>query len=160
VNDLTPGDRTVMARARGLAAACGDGALRAWFRSQDDQGTADAPSSGYLFACATGALQHYVNDLISIIERLGGHPYVQPPALVIPLPPGLDPGQLRGTLLNALEEAASCRREYEDGYCRDCGELPEGVKCGDHSADAAMASMYDLLHEQLQATFGTADGES
>jgi len=65
------------------------------------------------------------------------------------LGPVLDREQL-GTALSALEDAAAYRREYQDGDCADCDALPEGVLCGDHETDEAIASMYDLLHEELQ----------
>jgi hypothetical protein len=61
----------------------------------------------------------------------------------------LDREQL-GTALSALEDAADYRREHEDGFCADCGNLPEGGLCGDHAADETVASMYDLLHDELQ----------
>ena len=61
----------------------------------------------------------------------------------------LDREQL-GTALAALEDAADYRREYQDGDCAGCEELPEGVLCGDHACDEAMAAGYDLLHGELQ----------
>jgi hypothetical protein len=65
------------------------------------------------------------------------------------LGPVLDREQL-GTVLAALEDAAAYRREYQDGDCVDCKALPKGVLCGDHETDEAMASVYDLLHGELQ----------
>jgi hypothetical protein len=74
----------------------------------------------------------------------------QYPPVTFYLPPvPLGRGQL-GTALAALEDAAAFRREYQDGDCADCDALPEGALCGDHDCDEAMASMYDLLHEELQ----------
>jgi hypothetical protein len=70
------------------------------------------------------------------------------------LGPVLDREQL-GTVLAALEDAAGYRREYQDGDCAGCEELPEGVLCGDYDCDRAVASMYDLLHEDLQEHQGT-----
>ena len=55
-----------------------------------------------------------------------------------------------GTALSALEDAADYRREHRDGDCADCEALPKGKWCGDHEADEAVASMYDLLHDDLQ----------
>jgi len=69
------------------------------------------------------------------------------------LGPALDREQL-GTALAALEDAADYRREYRDGDCADCDALPAGVFCGDHEADEAVASMYDLLHGELQERQG------
>lgn len=72
------------------------------------------------------------------------------------LGPVLDREQL-GTVLAALEDAAAYRREYQDGDCADCiterdeqQNWDSGVLCGDHEADEAMASVYDLLHGELQ----------
>jgi hypothetical protein len=75
-----------------------------------------------------------------------------PPVTFYLLPAPLGRGQL-GTALSALEDAAAYRREYQDGDCADCyglDGLSMGVLCGDHACDEAMASMYDLLHEELQ----------
>ena len=86
------------------------------------------------------------------------------------LGPALDREQL-GTVLSALEDAADYRREYQDGDCSDCdgngydaGRPDRGKLCGDHDADEAAASMYDLLHGELQEHQGrdgaaTAAGE-
>jgi hypothetical protein len=77
------------------------------------------------------------------------------PPVTFYLPPvPLGRGQL-GTALAALEDAAAYRREYQDGDCTACDALPEGVLCGDHDCDKAMASVYDLLHEELQEHQGT-----
>jgi len=72
------------------------------------------------------------------------------------LGPVLDREQL-GTVLSALEDAADYRREYQDGDCSDCdgngydaARPDRGKLCGDHDADEAVASMYDLLHGELQ----------
>jgi hypothetical protein len=74
----------------------------------------------------------------------------QYPPVTFYLPPvPLGRGQL-GTALAALEDAAAYRREYQDGDCPGCEELPEDVLCGDHDCDKAMASVYDLLHGELQ----------
>lgn len=80
------------------------------------------------------------------------------------LGPALDREQL-GTVLSALEDAADYRREHRDGDCSDCDALPEGKLCGDHEVDEAVASMYDLLHDELQERQGrggekAADGTS
>ena len=69
------------------------------------------------------------------------------------LGPALDREQL-GTALAALEDAADYRREHRDGDCSDCEALPKGKLCGDHEADEAVASMYDLLHAELQERQG------
>ena len=86
------------------------------------------------------------------------------------LGPGLDRERL-GTVLSALEDAADYRREYQDGDCSDCdgngydaARPDRGKLCGDHDADEAVASMYDLLHGELQEHQGrggaaTAAGE-
>jgi hypothetical protein len=77
------------------------------------------------------------------------------PPVTFYLPPvPLGRGQL-GTALAALEDAAAYRREYQDGDCTDCDALPKGVLCGDHACDEAVASMYDLLHDELQEHQGT-----
>jgi hypothetical protein len=66
-----------------------------------------------------------------------------------------------GTALSALEDAADYRREYQDGDCSDCdgngydrARPDRGKLCGDHDSDEAMASMYDLLHDELQERQG------
>lgn len=71
---LTDTDRTCISRARGLAAARGDDEMRAWFRSQDDK-TAAAADPMFLLASGLGAAKAHLADMISIIERLTGHPY-------------------------------------------------------------------------------------
>ena len=77
----------------------------------------------------------------------------------------LDREQL-GTALSALEDAADYRREYQDGECNDCiterdnqQNWDSGVLCGDHDTDEAMASMYDLLHGELQEHQGNGAGQ-
>lgn len=74
-------------------------------------------------------------------------------ALRTALGPALDREQL-GTVLAALEDAADYRREYQDGYCADCGPAPGGDLCGDHASDEVMAAMYDMLHGELQERQG------
>lgn len=64
-----------------------------------------------------------------------------------------------GTVLSALEDAADYRREYQDGDCVDCEKegLQNGKPCGDHEVDEAVASMYDLLHGELQEHQGRGE---
>lgn len=74
------------------------------------------------------------------------------------LGPVLNREQL-GTVLSALEDAADYRREYQDGDCVDCEKegLQNGKPCGDHEVDEAVASMYDLLHGELQEHQGRGE---
>lgn len=131
---LTEADHTVMARARGLAAATEDSALRAWFRSQ---GNTDAPLmiAGPLYASALNAAQELTGELLGLAEKLGGHPY---PA---------SPDQ---------SEATDLDREWVNPHtglpdCPECDghgylELEDGAECGTcygtGTATAANASRY------------------
>lgn len=50
-------------------------------------------------------------------------------------------------LLSALEDAADYRRDQGD--CYEC-RTGIKIKCGDHSTDDAVASMYNMIHSELQ----------
>jgi hypothetical protein len=70
------------------------------------------------------------------------------------LPVGWPPAlALRGTVLQdvlaALGDAADYRRDQGD-----CTACTPAAKCGDHAVDDSVASMYDLLAEQLQELQG------
>ena len=53
-------------------------------------------------------------------------------------------------LLSALEDAADYRRDQGES-CGACDEVEGDGKCGDHSTDDSIASMYDMLGEMLAA---------
>jgi hypothetical protein len=139
---LTPDDRAIMGRARGLAAARGDSALRAWFRSQDrNRGASTAASdTAFLYGSATGAAQALIGDLLRIIERTAGHPH--PAADGVTLPPA-DMATVRA----ALKDAAAWRGD--PGYCSDCEALPDGELCGDHRGDEELTTSYTELLGRL-----------
>lgn len=134
---LIDDDRKVIDRARGLAAARDVAGLRSWYSWRGDDITARADAS-YLYGAALGAAQHYLADLLGIIERVTGHPY-----------PSGDGGMVlsaadAATVRAALEDASAWRADTGD--CADCGD---GQPCADHARDAELTAQYEELSRRL-----------
>jgi hypothetical protein len=69
---LAPDDRAMMSRARALAAAEGEAAIRAWFRSQGRAEHA-APDTATVYSSAFGTAQALIADLLTLVDRITGH---------------------------------------------------------------------------------------
>jgi len=129
---LTPDDQTVMGRARGLATARGDTALRAWFLGKGDITVANSDTA-FLYGFAVGAAQTLIHDLLGIIERVTA---------------GVVLGDAdAATMRAALVDAAAWRGDV--GYCSDCEALPDGYLCKDHHGDEELCISYAELLSRL-----------
>ena len=135
MTSLTPDDKTVMGRARTLAACVGDNAFRTWFRSQGNTAVANSDTT-FLYGSAVGAAQQYLTDLLGTLERVAGHPYPADGGVVLS---AADMATVRA----ALVDAAAWRGDV--GYCSDCDALPDGYLCGDHHGDEELTVSYTEL---------------
>jgi hypothetical protein len=133
---LIADDRTVIDRARGLAAARDTAGLRSWFSWRGDEITSRADAS-YLYSAALGAAQKYLADLLDTIDRITGHPYPSGGSVVLSAADA-------ATVQAALADAAAWRAD--SGYCGDC---KDGEPCADHARDGELAARYEELSRRL-----------